>query len=63
MKDDFRFIEDYLPIQAMQAGVGPRQLIHSNAIAEAFADLYDREVKRSLAGRAGNQAGGIDGWS
>ncbi len=24
--------------------------IHSNAIAEAFADLYDREVKRSLEG-------------
>lgn len=26
--------------------------IHPNAIAEAFADLYDREVKRSLAGIA-----------
>ena len=25
--------------------------IHSNAIAEAFTDLYDREVERSLSGR------------
>jgi len=24
--------------------------IHPNAIAEAYADLYDREVKRSLEG-------------
>ncbi len=27
--------------------------IHPNAIAEAFADLYDREVKRSLGGKTG----------
>ena len=25
--------------------------IHSNTIAEAFTDLYDREVKRSLGGK------------
>ena len=52
-KDKVNFLSLYRDLESKELACHTAHSyldIHPNAIAEAFSDLYDREVKRSLRG-------------